>query len=203
MPSSSNRRRVEIPSFMYDRVHRVAVAEGRTVAGVITELLHRGIERYHPTWVESRDLGQFNPRSRRVLDRARQEATDLRQDYVGTEHLLLGLIGEEGGIAADVLADLGVTPQAVRAAIERCFGRGAEPVADTLGFTARARVVLGLAIEEVDRMGGGPVRTEHILLALVRYGGGLGVEVLDEVGVLGRVRGAILQRLGQPAASGS
>jgi len=198
VPSSSNRRRVEIPTFMYERIQAIAAAEPRTLTSVITELLHWGIEHYHPVWVESRDLDRFNERARHALDRARAEAVSLQHDYVGTEHVLAGLAEEEGGVAADVLRSLGVTPDRVRRAIEQHFGRGSEPVTEILGFTARVRVVLGLALEEAEQMGGGPARTEHILLAMVRYGGGLGPDLLDEIGVLADVRRETLERLGRP-----
>lgn len=198
MPSSSNRRRVEIPTFMYERIQAIAAAEPQTLTSVITELLHWGIENYHPVWVESRDLGRFNERAQRALDRARAEAVRLQHDYVGTEHVLVGLAEEEGGVAADVLRSLGVTPNLVHRVIEQRVGRGSDPVTETLGFTARVRVVLGLALEEAETMGGGPARTEHVLLALVRYGGGLGPDILDEIGVLADVRRETLERLGRP-----
>jgi len=197
VPSSSNRRRVEIPVFMHDRVQAIARAEQRPLTSVITELLRWGMEHYHPTWVESRDLERFNSRAQRVLDQARKHATELHQDYVGTEHVLMALAEDKGGVAGAVLRSLGVTRDRIREGIEHEYGRSTEPVAEALGFTARVRVVLGLALKEAERMGGGPARTEHMLLALVRYGGGLGPDILDEIGVLAEVRPALQDRLGR------
>ena len=135
---------------------------------------------------------KFTERARRVLVLAAAEARALSHNYVGTEHLLLGLIGERGGVAAKVLANLGVDINNVRSAVEFIVGRGARPVTDEIGLTPRAKTVIELAAGEARSLGHRYVGTEHLLLGLVREGEGIGWGVLESLGVtLEEARGEV------------
>jgi ATP-dependent Clp protease ATP-binding subunit ClpC len=182
---------------MYDRLVQIAEEEDRTVASVLGELLFTSLFTYRPNWVPSKHLERFNQRSRKVLDLAREEARSFNHNYVGTEHLLLGLLREGEGVAAQVLAALGVTLEKARTAVEHRIGRGDAPADEEIDYVPRARRVLRLAMEEAPSY----VRTEHILLGMVREGGGMAVELLDGFGVLGHIREATLARLGPRAGS--
>jgi len=199
VPSSKDRRRLEVPSYLHERLLEIAETEDRTVASVLGELLFMGLSTYEPAFVPSKHLARFNERARRVLDAAREEAHAFNHNYLGTEHLLLGLLREDEGVAARVLTTLGVTLETVRRAVEGRIGRGDAPATQELDYVPRARRVLGLALDEARGMGF--VRTEHILLAIVREGGGIAADILDSFGVLGVVREATLTRLGQPPES--
>lgn len=197
MPSSKDRRRLEVPSYLHQRLVEIADIEDRTVASVLSELLFVSLATYQPAFVPSRHLGRFNQRARRVLEHARAEAQSFNHNYVGTEHLLLGLLWEEQGVAAHVLSQLGVTLERARGAVEETVGRGPSPSPDVIDYVPRVRKVLGLALDEA--RDAGAVRTEHILLAIVRDGGGVAADILDSFGVLGTVRAATLACLGKPA----
>jgi hypothetical protein len=123
------------------------------------------------------------PRERRGVELAEEEARGLGHNYVGTEHLLLGLAREGEGVAARALARLNVDADAVRREIEAAIGRGAEPVDETPPFTPRAKKVLALAEREARRLSHGYIGTEHLLLALVREGEGLAAQILVKLGV--------------------
>jgi ATP-dependent Clp protease ATP-binding subunit ClpC len=205
VPSSKDRRRLEVPLALHARLAQMADAEGRTVASLVHDLLLTALRNYQPVWVPSKHLGRLNPRARRVLALAQEEAAGLNHPFIGTEHLLLGLLREEQGVAAQTLNALGLTLTGARAAVREIYARAAgsasvrrgdAPAADR-DYTWRTRAVLGLALDEVQRRGDSVVRTEHLLLALVREGGGLGVEILDDGGILGKVRGQILAALGR------
>ncbi len=202
MPSSKDRRRVEIPTYLYERVTQIAQTEDRTVAGVLQELLYEGLRTYQPAWVPSKHLARFNERARHVLDLAPTEARAFNHTYVGTEHILLGLLREGEGVAARALNDLGVALDGVRAAVERTIGRGEGSIAGDIAYTPRVRRVLALAVDEADRLGHLSVRTEHILLGLVRDGGGVAADILDTFGALGNVRERTLSLIGQAAPTG-
>ncbi|MBN9388915.1 MAG: hypothetical protein J0I20_12765 [Chloroflexi bacterium] len=198
MPSSKDRQRVEIPVHIYEQITRIADLEGRTVTSVLTQLLFQAIAEYQPTWIPSKHLSRFNAHAQNVLTLAREEALPFNHHYIGTEHLLLGLLREQEGLAALALDKLGVTLEKVRAAVEKKIGRGTEPAEEEIDYVPRVRKVLSLALDEATRQGSEFVRTEHILLGIVRDGGGIAADILDTFGVLGKVRSQVLELLGQP-----
>jgi len=127
---------------------------------------------------------RFTERARKVLMLAQEEAKRMNHNYIGTEHLLLGLVQEESGVAARVLRELGVNPYRVRKIIEDTVGRGGRAtMGQTAGLTPRTKRVIELAVEEARRMGHHYIGTEHLLLGLVREGEGLAVNVLRDLGV--------------------
>jgi ATP-dependent Clp protease ATP-binding subunit ClpA len=197
MPSSKDRQRVEIPSYLFDQVSQIAQTEDRTITSVLTQLLFQALPGYQPTWIASKHLSRFNEHARNVLSLAREEALSFNHHYIGTEHLLLGLLREQGGVAALALQKLGVKLDTVRVAVEKKIGRGEHPAEEEIDYVPRARNVLSLALDEAERQGSGYVRTEHILLGIVRDGGGIGADILDTLGVLGKVRSQIVDLLGQ------
>jgi len=142
---------------------------------------------------------RFTDRARRVMQLARAEAVRLNHDYIGTEHVLLGLIQEGSGVAASVLRNLGVDLQRIRQEIERTVRRGASPAPRTgqLPFTPRAKKVLEFAIEEANSLGHNYIGTEHLLLGLLRETSGRAAKVLEALGVrLRDVREEVLELLG-------
>ncbi len=127
-------------------------------------------------------MERFTQRARRVLSLAHQEAERMRQDAIGTEHILVGLIQEEGGVAGRVLRDLGLDTERVREMVERLGGRS-DSSNKRLDLSPGVQEVLEFAIEEARQMGHHYIGTEHILLALVRSDQGLAMEVLRKLGV--------------------
>ncbi|HZO72289.1 MAG TPA: Clp protease N-terminal domain-containing protein [Ktedonobacteraceae bacterium] len=196
MPSSKDRRRLEVPSYLYEQVVQIAKTEDRTVTSVVGELLHKGLFAYQPLWIPSKHLERFNERAKHVLTLAQEEARSFFHNYIGTEHLLLGLIREQDSLAARALSRLGVTLEYVRAAVEKKIGRGEDPSEGEIDYVPRVRKVLSLAMDEAERQGSGYVRAEHILLGIVRDGGGVGADILDSLGVLGKVREQVFEMLG-------
>jgi ATP-dependent Clp protease ATP-binding subunit ClpA len=128
-----------------------------------------------------------------VLAFAQEEARSFFHNYIGTEHLLLGLLRERDGVAGQSLDRLGVTLAHVRAAVEKKIGRGEEPIQGEIDYVPRVRKVLSLALDEAERQGSGYVRTEHIFLGIVRDGGGVGADILNTLGVLGKVREQVFE----------
>jgi len=127
---------------------------------------------------------RFTKRARRVLILAQEEAQRLNHNYIGTEHLLLGLIREENGVAIKVLQELGVRPQRVKDMVERTVGQGQRTMfSSKLSLTPRTKRVIELAFDEARRMGYHYIGTEHLLLGLVREGEGVAVNVLRSMGV--------------------
>jgi len=127
---------------------------------------------------------RFTKRARRVLSLAQEEAQRLNHNYIGTEHLLLGLIREENGVAVKVLRELGVKPQRVKDMVERTVGRGQRTMfSSKLTLTPRTKRVIELAVDEARRMGHHYIGTEHLLLGLMREGEGVAVNVLRSMGV--------------------
>lgn len=196
MPSSKDRRAVEVPIYVYDQLAQIAQTEDRTITSVLNELIFTALSTYHPTWIPSKHLNRLNERAQQVLGLAREEALSFNHQYIGTEHLLLGLLREHEGLAAQALQQLGVALDPVRAAVEKKMGRGDHPVQEDIDYVPRARKVLSLALDEAERQGSAYVRTEHILLGLVRDGGGVGADILDTFGVLGKVRAQVFALLG-------
>ncbi|MCB0200527.1 MAG: AAA family ATPase, partial [Anaerolineae bacterium] len=134
-------------------------------------------------------LDRFSKRARKVLTMAQEEAQRLNHNYIGTEHLLLGLVKEDQGVAVKVLRELGVEPIQVIRAIEKAVGRGDRPPYGKPTLAPRTKRVIELAVEEARLMGHQYIGTEHLLLGLVREGEGIAVNVLRSLGVsLDRVR---------------
>ncbi len=145
-------------------------------------------------------FGRYSERAQRVIVLAQEEARRLNYNYVGTEHLLLGLIREGSGIAAKALQNLGIDLDQVRSEVEKIIGRGNGPVSGEIGYTPRAKkVVMELAIDEARQLGHSYVGTEHILLGLIREGEGVAARVLENMGAeLDRVRKEVIKLLGSP-----
>ena len=134
-------------------------------------------------------LDRFTKRARRVLTLAQEEALRLNHNYIGTEHLLLGLVREENGVAVKVLRELGIEPGQVVRAVERTVGRGERPPFGKPTLAPRTKRVIELAVDEARLMGHHYIGTEHLLLGLVREGEGVAVNVLRGLGVnLDRLR---------------
>jgi ATP-dependent Clp protease ATP-binding subunit ClpA len=196
MPSSKDRQRIEIPVHFYAQLAQIAETEDRTITSVLNQLLIQALQGYQPTWIPSKHLSRFNGHAQHVLSLAREEALSFNHQYIGTEHLLVGLLREQEGLAALALEKLGVALDPIRAAVEKKMGRGDQPVEEEIDYVPRARKVLSLALDEAERQGSAYVRTEHILLGMVRDGGGVGADILDTFGVLGKVRAQVFELLG-------
>jgi ATP-dependent Clp protease ATP-binding subunit ClpC len=147
--------------------------------------------------VDSRDrFNKFTERARKVLTLAQEEAQRFQHNYIGTEHLLLGLVREGEGVAAKVLTNLGIQLSDVRRAVEFIIGRGDRIVEGEIGLTPRAKRVIELAVDEAKLLKHQYIGTEHILLGLVREGGGIAAGVLESMGVkLEQVRAETLKVL--------
>jgi ATP-dependent Clp protease ATP-binding subunit ClpC len=210
MPSSKDRQRIEIPVYLYEQLAQIAQTEDRTITSVLNQLLFQALQSYQPTWIPSKHLSRFNEHAQHVLSLAREEALSFHHQYIGTEHLLLGLLRDQEGLAALALAKLGVALDPVRAAVEQKIGKlkittagaiqenglGDHSVEEEIDYVPRARKVLSLALDEAERQGSAYVRTEHILLGIVREGGGVASDILDTFGVLGKVRAQVFELLG-------
>ena len=139
---------------------------------------------------------RFTDRARRVVVLAQQEARRLDHNYIGTEHILLGLIHEGEGVAAKALDSLGISLDAVRQQVEEIIGRGQQAPSGHIPFTPRAKKVLELSLRESLQLGHDYIGTEHILLGLVREGGGVAAQILVKLGAdLNRVRQQVIQLL--------
>jgi ATP-dependent Clp protease ATP-binding subunit ClpA len=145
---------------------------------------------------------RFTNRARIVMTLAQDEAQRLGHNYMGTEHLLLGLVREGEGVAAIALTTLGVNLGDARAAILHIIGHGDRIVAGEIGLTPRAKKVIELAVDEARHMGHHYIGTEHLLLGLLREDEGIAAGVLESLGVnLERARGAVMQTLASRGAS--
>src|SRR5262249_43925343 len=144
---------------------------------------------------------KFTERARKVLTLAQEEAQRFNHNYIGTEHLLLGLVREGEGVAAKVLANMGVELNKVRSAVEFIIGRGDRMVMGEIGLTPRAKKVIELAVDEARRLNHQYIGTEHLLLGLVREGEGIAAGVLESLGVsLDRVRAQVIHVLSQSSS---
>ena len=156
---------------------------------------------YSPSFSRDR-FDRFTERARRVLSLSQEEAQSFQHNYIGTEHLLLGLVREGGGVAARVLDNLGVELDQVRTVVEQIIGRGDHIVLGEIGLTPRAKKVIELAVDEARRLNHHYIGTEHLLLGLVREGEGIAAGVLASLGVnLEKVRTQTIQVLSMSAAS--
>ncbi len=141
---------------------------------------------------------KFSERARRVLTLAQEEARHFNHSYIGTEHILLGLVREDDGVAAKVLINLGVGLTKVRSAVEFIIGRSEKASSNEIGLTPRAKRVIELAIDEARHLGHNYIGTEHLLLGLLREGDGVASSVLDSLGItLERARAEIIHILSQ------
>ncbi len=151
---------------------------------------------------------RFTDRARRVVVLAQEEARMLNHNYIGTEHILLGLIHEGDGVAAEALESLGISLEAVRQQVEEIIGRGQQALSGHIPFTPRAKKVLELSLREALQLGHNYIGTEHILLGLIREGEGVAAQVLVRLDAdLNRVRQQVIQVLhsrpaGEAAAGG-
>jgi ATP-dependent Clp protease ATP-binding subunit ClpC len=151
---------------------------------------------------------RFTDRARRVVVLAQEEARMLNHNYIGTEHILLGLIHEGEGVAAKALESLGISLEGVRQQVEEIIGQGQQAPSGHIPFTPRAKKVLELSLREALQLGHNYIGTEHILLGLIREGEGVAAQVLVKLGAdLNRVRQQVIQLLsgyqggkGEPAA---
>jgi ATP-dependent Clp protease ATP-binding subunit ClpC len=140
---------------------------------------------------------RFSDRARRVVVRAQAEAKALGHDYVGAEHILLGLTHESiGGVAAGTLKSLGIGLEAVRQRVEETAGRGEQAPSGHIPFTPQAKKVLQLSLDEAVQLGHNYIGTEHILLGLLREGDGVAAQVLTGLGAdLDRAREQVIRLL--------
>jgi ATP-dependent Clp protease ATP-binding subunit ClpA len=139
---------------------------------------------------------RFTDRARRVVVLAQEEARMLNHNYIGTEHILLGLIHEGEGVAAKALESLGISLDAVRQQVEEIIGQGQQAPSGHIPFTPRAKKVLELSLREALQLGHNYIGTEHILLGLIREGDGVAAQVLIRLGAdLNRVRQQIIALL--------
>jgi ATP-dependent Clp protease ATP-binding subunit ClpC len=152
---------------------------------------------------------RFTDRARRVVVLAQEEARMLNHNYIGTEHILLGLIQEGEGVAAKALESLGISLEGVRQQVEEIIGQGQQAPSGHIPFTPRAKKVLELSLREALQLGHNYIGTEHILLGLIREGEGVAAQVLVKLGAdLNRVRQQVIQLLSgyqgkEPAAAGA
>ena len=152
---------------------------------------------------------RFTDRARRVVVLAQEEARMLNHNYIGTEHILLGLIHEGEGVAAKSLESLGVSLESVRSQVEEIIGQGQQAPSGHIPFTPRAKKVLELSLREALQLGHNYIGTEHILLGLIREGEGVAAQVLVKIGAdLNRVRQQVIQLLSgyqgkEPLTSGA
>jgi ATP-dependent Clp protease ATP-binding subunit ClpC len=143
-------------------------------------------------------LERFTDRARQVIVLAQQQARALDHDSIGTEHILLGLIGEGQGVAVKALTSLGISLDEIRQAVEAVIGRGTSqrPMTGHIPFTPQAKKVLELSLREAHLLGADYIGTEHILLGLVREGDGVAAQVLIGAGVdLDRARRQVTELL--------
>ncbi|HET6209648.1 MAG TPA: Clp protease N-terminal domain-containing protein, partial [Jatrophihabitans sp.] len=139
---------------------------------------------------------RFTDRARRVVVLAQEEARMLNHNYIGTEHILLGLIHEGEGVAAKAMESLGISLEAVRQQVEEIIGQGQQAPSGHIPFTPRAKKVLELSLREALQLGHNYIGTEHILLGLIREGEGVAAQVLVKLGAdLNRVRQQVIQLL--------
>jgi excisionase family DNA binding protein len=180
--------RGELPSFLFEDQRRFSRAEmeryltrghsGGLSASYMSDMPTTGF-----VSDASGSFGKFTERARKVLSLAQEEAQRFNHNYIGTEHLLLGLVREGDGVAAKVLNNLGVTLDQARQAVEFIIGRGDRIILGEIGLTPRAKKVIQLTVDEAARLGHHYIGTEHLLLGLVREGEGIAAGVLESLGV--------------------
>jgi Clp amino terminal domain, pathogenicity island component/UvrB/uvrC motif len=145
---------------------------------------------------------RFTDQARRVVVVAQEESRKLGHDYIGTEHILLGILGAGESVAVQALASLGVSLEAARQQVEEIVGRGSHRASGHIPFTPRAKKVLELSLREAIQLGHNYIGTEHILLGLIREGEGVAAQVLTRLGAdLNRTRQQVIQLLHGPQAA--
>ena len=145
---------------------------------------------------------RFTDRARRVVVLAQEEARHLNHNYIGTEHILLGLLNEGEGIAAQALESLDIDLASVRDEVVKIIGQGQQSPSGHIPFTPRAKKVLELSLREALQLGHNYIGTEHILLGLIREGEGVAAQVLQQLGAeLQKVRQTVIQLLSGPGGS--
>ena len=148
------------------------------------------------SWEEIHMFERFSEQARHALVLAQEEARALNHNYIGTEHVLLGLIREGDGVAAKVLSSLGISAAAVRAVVESLIGRGQSDPVGHIPFTPRAKTVLEFSLKESVGLGHNYIGTEHILLGLIREGEGVAAKALTKLGAeLDKVRQQVIDIL--------
>jgi ATP-dependent Clp protease ATP-binding subunit ClpC len=146
---------------------------------------------------------RFSDRARRVVVLSQEEAALLNHNYIGTEHILLGLVHEDQGVASRALRSVGISLDAVRRQVEEIIGRGPTP-SGHIPFTPRAKKVLELSLREALQLGHNYIGTEHILLGLVREGEGVGCQALVKLGAsLPTVKARVLQLVADGTVEGA
>jgi ATP-dependent Clp protease ATP-binding subunit ClpA len=156
----------------------------------------------HQEWCRAKEqlmnerFDKFTERARKVMRFAQEEAARFNHTYIGTEHLLLGLLREDEGVAAKALTNLGVGLDRVRSAVEFIIGRGDNPTVSEIGLTPRAKKVIELAVAEAQRLGHTYIGTEHLLLGILLEGEGIAAGVLQSLGIsLDEARMTVIQIL--------
>lgn len=197
MPSSTDRKRLEVPTHLHDRLVEIAIDEDRTVASVAQEVIAAGLQHYAPVVNPDRDFTHFTPRALAAIDCALEETIPFNHNYVGTEHLLLGLLRVEDGVAARVLNKLGVDLEKCREFIRYRIGRGsgAVPIPVELPYAPRARKALHTAAREAESYNNHYVGTEHLLLGLICENEGMAARMLSIFGVLSAVKTETLRAM--------
>lgn len=169
--------------------------------GKHTKIRHRWFRRRQAHVPQDR-VGWFGEETEKAFALAREEARRLNHNYLGTEHLLLGLVRDENGTAGRVLASLNIELAGVRSAVESILRRGEGMVTNTPGLTPRAKKVLEFAQDEARRLRSKTVCSEHLLLGLVREGGGIAAGVLESLGVgLESVRTQVMTAIAMPGGA--
>jgi hypothetical protein len=180
--------------------HETPAHETRTPSPAKEAPMHGWLPNLRRTAGRKEDLmfRRFSPRAREVIISAQQEARALHHNYIGTEHVLLGLLRDREGVAGRALQVLGISPETVREQILDIIGQGHQEPAGHIPFTPRTKKVLELAVREAVQLGHLYVGTEHILLGLVREGDGVGWHVLSRLGVtVPKVRDQVLELASQ------
>jgi Clp amino terminal domain, pathogenicity island component len=180
--------------------HEAAAHQTRTPSPAKEAPMHGWLPNLRRTSRLKGDLmfRRFSPRAREVIISAQQEARALHHNYIGTEHILLGLLHDREGMAGRALHALGITPETVREQILDIIGEGHQEPAGHIPFTPRAKKVLELAVREAVHLGHLYVGTEHILLGLVREGDGVSWQVLSRLGATApKVRDQVLELVSQ------
>ncbi|MBM7789437.1 ClpX C4-type zinc finger protein [Tenggerimyces flavus] len=181
---ASMREIAEALGMSHQRVHQIVDGGDATTPGQKPNRLLRRLSKRTPTAkVTDQLFGQLFADSRQAIAFAQEEARQLRQPYLGTEHLLLGLLRAEHTVAARVLVLAGLDVEQARDAVVRIIGRGAESAPETLNLTPRTKKVLDLAVREAKHDRSTHVRSEHLLLALLREGQGVAAKILAEASV--------------------
>lgn len=139
---------------------------------------------------------RFAESARRVLQLAQEEAQRLNNNFIGTEHLLLGIMRDEQGIGARVINEMGADLAKIRSSVESIIVRGKTPLAGDMGLTPRSKKIIELAVEEAQRLKHPYVGAEHLLLGLIHEGGGIAAGVLESLNIdLAKVRLEVIRQL--------